>query len=128
MPFDNPHEKPFGDIELLLAARSRISSGDHWIKRQFQNGDRYCLVAVLSVTAGSQSYNHANRVERRLTRLLAKQLAWSFAFLTVKSLFTARWHLMCFNDNPRTTHEDVMALFDRTIDHLAVKAPVYVSD
>jgi hypothetical protein len=27
--------------------------------------------------------------------------------------------LMRFNDSPRTTHDDVMALFDRTIRHLA---------
>ena len=25
MPFDSPHQMPFGDIELLMDARSRIS-------------------------------------------------------------------------------------------------------
>ena len=30
---------------------------------------------------------------------------------------------MSLNDDPRTTHEDVMALFDRTISHLASTAP-----
>jgi hypothetical protein len=34
---------------------------------------------------------------------------------------------MCFNDNPRITHEDIMALFDQAIDHLTIKAPVCVS-
>ena len=41
--------------------------------------------------------------------------------------FTARQRLMWFNDDPRTSHADVMALFDRTIDNLASKVPVYVS-
>jgi hypothetical protein len=31
--------------------------------------------------------------------------------------------LIRFNDSPRTTHDDVMALFDRTIQHLAATAP-----
>ena len=26
MPFDNPHQMPFGDLELLMEARGRISS------------------------------------------------------------------------------------------------------
>ena len=26
MPFDNPHQTPFGDLELLMEARGRISS------------------------------------------------------------------------------------------------------
>ena len=45
---------------------------DHWTKRRFQDGDRYCLVASLSVASGSQGYNSANRVERRLTRVLPR--------------------------------------------------------
>ena len=125
MPFDNPHQTPFSDVERLLAARSRISNRDHWVKHRFQDGDRYCLVATLSVASGSQSYNHPNRVERRLSRLLAKQLPPSFAFSQLR-LFTSRWRLTCFNDSHRTRHEDVIALFDRTVDHLT-KRPVYIS-
>jgi len=34
---------------------------------------------------------------------------------------------MAFNDNTRTSHEDVMALFDRTIHHLASKILVRTS-
>ena len=40
---------------------------------------------------------------------------------------TSRQRLVWFNDDPGTKHEDVIALFDRTIDHLTIKAPVYVS-
>ena len=34
-------------------------------------------------------------------------------------LLPARMRLMSLNDGPGTTHEDVMALFDRTVGHLA---------
>jgi len=33
---------------------------------------------------------------------------------------------MWFNDDSRTSHEDVMALFDRTISHLASTARISV--
>ena len=33
---------------------------------------------------------------------------------------------MSLNDGPGTTHEDVMALFDRTVGHLAQVAPISV--
>ena len=36
MPFDNPHELPFGDLEILRAARSRISNKGSWMKCGYQ--------------------------------------------------------------------------------------------
>jgi hypothetical protein len=36
--------------------------------------------------------------------------------------FTARWSLICFNDDPETGHEGVIALIDRTISQLASRA------
>ena len=32
-----------------------------------------------------------------------------------------------FNDDPRTRHNDVLALFDRAIDCLTSKQPIYIS-
>jgi hypothetical protein len=126
MPFDNPPGTPFGDIELLWDARSRISSRDHWGRLRFQHGDRFCLVAALSVASGSRSYNSANRIERRLARLLAEQLPAMSAYWAPK-FFTPRWRLICFNDNARTRHEDVIGLFDRAIGQLTSKVPAQVS-
>ena len=40
--------------------------------------------------------------------------------------FVASQRLMWFNDDSRTSHEDVMALFDRTISHLATTARISV--
>jgi hypothetical protein len=47
-------------------------------------------------------------------------------FMTRCRFIPARPRLMSLNDDPRTTHEDVMALFDRTISHLARTAPISV--
>ena len=38
MPFDAPYQTPFGDIELLKDARSRISNRRSWVQRRFQDG------------------------------------------------------------------------------------------
>ena len=123
MPFDAPHQTPFGDIELLTDARSRISDRRTWVQGSFQDGDRHCLVAALSLACGSRSFHVPNRTEKRLVRLLATRLPSNGPFLI---RFVARQRLMWFNDDSRTSHQDVMALFDRTISHLARTAPISV--
>ena len=126
MPFDNPHQTPFGDAELLWDARGRISSRGRWAQGRFQDGDRYCLVAALSVAADSPTFHMPNRVERRLARLLVSRLPPEVPFWGRMRIFTARQRLMWFNDSPRTCHEDVMALFDRALDHVAINVSAYV--
>jgi len=37
MPFDNLHETPFGDIEILTGARDRISDKDRWTNSSAKN-------------------------------------------------------------------------------------------
>ena len=56
MPFDAPYQTPFGDIELLTDARRRISSRKTWVQGSFQDGDRHCLVAALSLACGSAAF------------------------------------------------------------------------
>ena len=123
MPFDSPYQIPFGDIELLMDARSRISDHKSWVRHRFQDGDSHCLVAALSLACGSRSFQMPNRTEKRLARVMVKQIAPDAPFLTRCGLMPARMRLMSLNDGPRTTHADVMALFDRTIDHLAYMVP-----
>ncbi len=127
MPFDNPHQMPYGDVELLQEARRRISTKRNWVQGRYKDGDRHCLVAALSVAAGSPSFNTPNRLERQLARRLAAHLPLQLTLWARMKFFTARQRLMWFNDDPRTTHDDVMLLFERTIDHLASKVPVSVS-
>ena len=31
MPFDNPKQGSFGDTEILINARNRVSDADHWL-------------------------------------------------------------------------------------------------
>ena len=126
MPFDSPHQIPFGDIELLMDARSRISNRRSWVQGRFQDGDRHCLVAALSLACGSRSYHMPNRTEKRLARLIAMQISPDAPFLIRCRLMSARYRLMSLNDDPRTAHDDLMALFDRTIDHLARTGPISV--
>jgi hypothetical protein len=123
MPFDNPHQTPFGDLELLMEARGRISSRDTWVRGHFRKGGRYCLVASLSLTCGSRSFGMPNRTERRLSRLIAMQMPSSAPFWVRHRFMPARQRLIAFNDDPLTRHGDVLALLDRTIDHLARAAP-----
>ena len=126
MPFDAPYQTPFGDIELLINARSRISNRKLWARNRFQDGDRHCLIAALSLACGSRSFRMPNRTERRLARVIAKQIPPHALLIIRYRLVPARQRLMSLNDDPRTTHEDVMALFDRTISHLARTAPISV--
>jgi hypothetical protein len=127
MPFDNPHQSPYGDLELLIEARSRISRREAWVRGHFQKERRYCLVAALSLTCGSRSFGMPNRTELRLSRLIANQMPPNAPFWIRHRFMPARRRLIAFNDDLLTHHEDVMALFDRAIEHLASTAPVCVA-
>jgi len=126
MPFDAPYQTPFGDIKLLTDARSRISNRKLWARNRFQDGDRHCLIVALSLACGSRSFRMPNRTERRLARLIAKQIPLHAPFMTRCGLIPARQRLMSLNDYPGTTHEDVLVLFDRTIGHLASTARISI--
>ena len=99
MPFDNPHQTPFGDLELLMEARGRISSREAWVRGHFRKGGRYCLVASLSLTCGSRSFGMPNRTERRLSRLIATQMPSNAPFWIRHRFMPARRRLIAFNDD-----------------------------
>ena len=126
MPFDAPYQTPFGDIELLIDARSRIFDRKSWMQGGFQDGDRHCLVAALSLACGSRSFHVPNRTEKRLALLIAKQIPFDAPFMMRWRLMPARHRLMSRNDDSRTRHQDVMTLIDRTISRLASTAPISV--
>ena len=120
MPFDNPHEAPVGDLEILFDARTRISRTELWTKGRFRDGDRLCLVAALSRACLSRGFKFSSGTERRLCRLIARQLKPVSPWWMRIRLFPARDRLVLFNDHAATTHDDVLVLLDRTISHLAV--------
>jgi hypothetical protein len=125
MPFDNPHQTPAGDAELLCDARSRISTRNDWVQGSYKDGNRLCIVGALSLVSGS--HNTPNRVERRLARVLVAQLPPGGPVRVGLRFFTARQRLMWFNDSQRTVHADVLALFDRAIGHSMSKTPAFIS-
>jgi hypothetical protein len=127
MPFDNPCHAPIGDVAILMDARDRIADPSRWLKHGFQDGDRRCLVAALSLASGSRSFDDPNETERRLTKLLAKQVPLNRGFGKWAALVSPRNGLMMFNDHRRTRHDDVVGLFDRAIEHVSRKAALYVA-
>ena len=127
MPFDNPNPAPIGDLEILLETRDRIERRERWLQRLFEDGDRHCLVAALSLACGSPGFFAPNRLERRLARMLARQLPPEATLWTRVRLLSPRRRLMSFNDNRQTRHEDVIALVDRTVQHLMDRVPQLVS-
>jgi hypothetical protein len=74
MPFDNPCQMPFGDLELIMEVRGCISSRTAWVQGHFRKEGRYCLVAALSLTCGSRSFAMPNPTERRLARLITAEI------------------------------------------------------
>jgi hypothetical protein len=127
MPFDNPHQTPFGDLERLPETRGRISSRDIWVQGDFQKRGRYCLVASLSLTCGSRCFGMPNRTELRLSRLVAMQMSSDAPFWVRHRFMPARRRLIAFNDDLLTHHKDVIALLDRAIEHLVSTASVCVA-
>ena len=127
MPYDNPHQTPFGDLELLMEARGRISSRDTWVQGHFQKRGRYCLVASLSLTCGSRSFGMPNRMEMRLSRLVVMHMPSNAPFRIRHRSMPSRRRLIAFNDDLLTQHDDVIALLDRAIEHLASTALVCVA-
>jgi hypothetical protein len=125
MPFDIPYDSPFGDIRVLIDARSRINDKHHWLQRQFRYRDRHCLVAALSVASQSPGFDRPNQTEQRLASVLVRHLPRRAGLSKFLIFATARYRLTTFNDRCRTQHEDVLELFDRTIEHLQAKVPLY---
>lgn len=127
MPFDNPNNDPFGDVQILIDARSRVGHPDRWLKGNFKDGDRHCLVAAVALACGNCAFRNPGKLERKLCRILACQLSFEDRWWGLLLCIASRQRLIAFNDGPRTRHEDVMALFDRAIERLAIKVPVCVA-
>lgn len=90
--------------ENLIAAKALIDTPEKWGKGAFISGSSGCLcvLGALGVAARSDAY------------------AWNYqdanALLSVLPFkASSETSLAKFNDDPRTTHADVMALFDRAI-------------
>src|SRR5690242_4686734 len=101
MPLDNPNRARVGDLEILIDARGRISGQSSWVQGRYTDGDRRCLVAALSQACGSGSFSIPNKIERRLARMLARQLPAGAPWWTKIRLVSTRHRLMSLNDFDR---------------------------
>jgi hypothetical protein len=98
------------DALLLMSARERVRT--HWTKNNYQDHDRYCMVGALAVACGNRRFRLPTWRERRLARLVAKELP----FRIFLCWLTGRARLIVFNDSKKTKRHDVLGLFDRAIE------------
>jgi hypothetical protein len=102
MPFDSqPLEIPpplLGDdltLRVLRGARELLAAG--WCKGAMQSGDEY------------SGYKYCAR------GAIAAVNGRAFPFAYVESFVPKDRSLPDYNDDPKTTHADILALFDRAI-------------
>jgi hypothetical protein len=92
----------------LIAAKALIDAPDKWTKGIHFSGGRYCAMgAVGAATRQPHGGSRWAECDRAL----------------IKSAPRHRWRegvdghpVVAFNDDPATTHADIMALFDRAIE------------
>jgi hypothetical protein len=100
MPFDGLGESP--EAKLLIAARDRIGAQIRWCKGLLSHDGQWCTVGAICATA--------DNLRSELIELLATELpTWAPVADCAEDSVTG------FNDDARTTHADVMAVFDRAI-------------
>jgi hypothetical protein len=103
--------------EALITAKALIADPKHWHQGSFTKGtlpdhelpEDYCMCAW-----GTLEWLN------RYTRCLNYDLRGKADLALIAALPDASGWVPVYNDNPKTTHEDIMALFDRAIE--SVKA------
>lgn len=106
MPFDQvnfvlPAVETDATLRTLIAGRALLSDGRRWAKGDYCVGDTFCVVGALGI-----------RTDRRASRTDAQREAIFYLGAHVPK---GHFRIADFNDNPTTTHADVLALFDRAI-------------
>jgi hypothetical protein len=87
--------------ENLIAAKALIDTPEKWIKGSFHKAGCFCAVGALGMASNGNPENWGYDEREALLRALpVDAVAYSVAL---------------FNDDPDTTHADIMALFDRAI-------------
>jgi hypothetical protein len=84
-------------LRLLVAARALLSNPNHWAQGAYCKGDAYCM-------AGALGFNDAGNV--------SDDIVDAGKYLTA---FTPFGSVPTFNDHRKTTHSDVLSVFDRAI-------------
>lgn len=85
--------------ENLIAAKALIDTPDKWIKDRFADGGCFCAAGALKYGSGFE----------------AGEVWESAEYKALLAQVPGGRPLPSFNDDPNTTHADIMALFDRAI-------------
>lgn len=83
----------------LRAAKALIDTPEKWGKRFMQEGGRHCILGAVEAAVGTEDDrfdNTLDAIRKHLPPLHAP-------------------YISSFNDYPKTSHADVMALLDRAI-------------
>jgi hypothetical protein len=87
---------------ILVKARELLSDENHWIKGTVTDGGkRFCAVGAVQYVGRYMNYEVSMLLEHLLRDAMPKGYPAS--------------HIPTFNDDPHTTHADVLAMFDRAI-------------
>ena len=86
-----PELKPSLATTLRLT-RAIISNPENWCKNANQKGNAYCVVGALSLFSAE----------------------WA-PLIALCQATPDGYDVVCYNDHPKTTHADIMAVFDRAI-------------
>jgi hypothetical protein len=95
--FENPTLAKLGRVERLLATKQ------HWCKGRLRDANgRRCLIEAMTAVDGRQE----------LTRPI---------FRAVREISGRRyWRIESFNDDPRTTHQDVLRVLRRARENIII--------
>jgi hypothetical protein len=100
-------------IGVLKRARALVAKG--WVQRTFQRGNCFCAWgAVMRATKSDRLKNAAADALNADPTVRA--------FVTRTTTFSGRGIIIFFNDAPRRTQSQIVALFDRTIARLERQA------
>ena len=96
----------------LIAAKVLIDSPDKWVKGMLRDGARHCLLGAVEVVTEQTKQWPPNERFTIATARLAEAIPDEW------QTFTTFWfdQLPIYNDRAKTTHPDIMALFDRAIE------------
>jgi hypothetical protein len=99
-------------------AQSYIQKRLWWTQGAFRRLDggrrpKYCAAAALAEACGNPSYYRPTQHERRLAKLLVAEIPRDK--LILRWLRSARSCLIAYNDAVRTTHANIMQMFDSAI-------------
>jgi hypothetical protein len=115
MPFDSAPEIK-EELRVLDRMREILAMPDKWCKGNVRDGDAVCVAGALYVADGSEP--DAPLIVTTLS--LAAMKSWGALVRTSRDdsgLFPAE-----FNDDPRTTHSDILSLIDRAREKIVAES------